>query len=154
MYLHVYQSTSLENCPCRNRKVLFSGNAYTHRSSEVNDGIKWKTGHDLAICACSLEGQLYTWLHEVWSVGQVKSFSSSTLLCSDLIWSTESCSEVPSTRQAWICNSGFREELQSGQRDETLLLWKQDEELGLFSTKKQRLWENLIAVFQYLKRAY
>jgi len=59
--------------------------------------------NDLAVCACSPEGQVYPGLCKKEHGQQVEEGDSAPLLCSceTPVWSTTSNSEVPSTSKAW-----------------------------------------------------
>jgi len=91
---------------------------------------------------------------EVWPADQERWFYHSILLSWDSTWGVLSSSGAPSTGGDGVVESGPEEGSEYDQRAGAPPLWGQAERTGALQPGEERLREDLLAAFQYLKGAY
>jgi len=113
----------------------------------------WKSGHELAGCARSPEGQPHPGLHQEKSGQQIEGNDSAPLLWWDPTWSPASSSGVLSrgkTRTCWSGSRGGPQKWSEGWN--SCSMRKGWESWGC--SEERKLQRDLIAAFQYLKGVY
>lgn len=111
----------------------------------------WKTQHEPALYAYNAEGKLYPGLPQISVTSRM---SEVVLLLYTALTRAHVQFQGPQHKNTELFEQVQRRTTKMIRRLECLPTGDRLQELGPFSLKKQRLWGDLTAVFQYFKGAY